>query len=76
MTALDLMKETAAKESAIWREHFSDEIDMSKSHPCPKVAERRGKVAALRAQGMTLAEIAEQLEVTLSTVKSDSAKAA
>lgn len=74
MTALEKFREFADRENAAMRANLEPEFHPNSLRACPKAALRRAKVAELKAQGVTLVEIAVQVGATLSTVKSDSAR--
>ena len=76
MTPLDRMKATAKKENAAMRKVCGLGMGNRKSNACPKVAARRERLAEMQRSGMTLVQIAIELNVTYSTALSDSAKVA
>lgn len=78
MSPLDLMKASAAKSNAAYRRKYGgkpsfhvEPLNMPREQYLAKVADRRARVAELRAQGRTLKQIARHLGVKYDTVRTD-----
>lgn len=71
MTLIQRMREQALQDMAAHRRAWGDSYNGPIPKPSKTVAARRGKVSAMKAKGMTVAEIAVAMSMNESTVKSD-----